>query len=180
MKNSTKLKKEIKKTYNKLPIIIQIIVLLIIVLTIALFPNKDFNNEKLEVDFYACVDGDTAKFITNKGKETVRFIAIDTPETVHPTKKEEPFGKEASDYTCNSLKKAKKIILELDDNSNKYDKYNRLLAWVFIDDTLLQKELIKLGYAKISYLYGDYKYTDYLKIEEKKAKNKKLGIWSEN
>ena len=65
--------------------------------------------EKEEVLFDSCVDGDTAKFIIDCEVQTVRFLAIDTPETVHPTKGKEPYGKEASDFTCNSLKKAKKI-----------------------------------------------------------------------
>ena len=39
-----------------------------------------------KVDFYDCVDGDTAKFLYNDEKITARFLAIDTPETVHPTK----------------------------------------------------------------------------------------------
>ena len=54
------------------------------------------------------------------------------------------------------------------------------LGWIFVDDSLLQKELISLGYAKVAYLYGDYKYTDELKEEESIAKSKKLGIWSLN
>ena len=60
----------------------------------------------------------------------------------------------------------------------KTDKYNRALGWVFIDDTLLQKDLVSLGYAKVAYLYGDYKYTEDLKKEESIAKSKKLGVWS--
>ena len=112
-------------------------------------------------------------------KTTVRFLAIDTPETVHPTKGEEPYGKEASNYTCDKVKNAKKLELEYDEGSTKTDKYSRALAWVFVDDNLLQKDLVSLGYAKVAYLYGDYKYTDELKEIEKTAKSKKLGVWSE-
>ena len=63
-----------------------------------------------EVKLIKCVDGDTAKFVfENKKEYTVRFLAIDTPEVKHPKVKEELFGKEASSFTCNSLKKANKI-----------------------------------------------------------------------
>lgn len=82
------------------------------------------------MSFSACVDGDTARFILKKEEIKVRMLAIDTPETKHPTKGEEPFGQEASDFTCNKLKNAIKIILEFDDNSDKKDKYDRYLAWV--------------------------------------------------
>lgn len=134
--------------------------------------------ERVSVKFEACVDGDTIKVILDDKKTTVRFLAIDTPETVHPTKGEQPFGKEASNYTCDKVKNAKKLEIEYDEGSTKTDKYNRALGWVFIDDTLLQKDLVSLGYAKVAYLYGDYKYTENLKKEESIAKSKKLGVWS--
>lgn len=134
--------------------------------------------ERVSVKFEACVDGDTIKVMLDNKKTTVRFLAIDTPETVHPTKGEQPFGKEASNYTCNKVKNAKKLEIEYDEGSTKTDKYNRALGWVFIDDTLLQKDLVSLGYAKVAYLYGDYKYTEDLKKEESIAKSKKLGVWS--
>lgn len=137
------------------------------------------NAEKVAVKFEGCVDGDTIKVMLDDKKTTVRFLAIDTPETVHPTKGEEPYGKEASNYTCDKVKNAKKLELEYDEGSTKTDKYSRALAWVFVDDNLLQKDLVSLGYAKVAYLYGDYKYTDELKEIEKTAKSKKLGVWSE-
>ena len=136
------------------------------------------NAEKVAVKFEGCVDGDTIKVMLDNKKTTVRFLAIDTPETVHPTKGEEPYGKEASNYTCDKVKNAKKLELEYDEGSTKTDKYSRALAWVFVDDNLLQKDLVSLGYAKVAYLYGDYKYTDELKEIEKTAKSKKLGVWS--
>ena len=137
------------------------------------------NAEKVAVKFEGCVDGDTIKVMLDNKKTTVRFLAIDTPETVHPTKGEETYGKEASNYTCDKVKNAKKLELEYDEGSTKTDKYSRALAWVFVDDNLLQKDLVSLGYAKVAYLYGDYKYTDELKEIEKTAKSKKLGVWSE-
>lgn len=140
--------------------------------------NPVFANEQVEVEFSKCVDGDTAKFILNNKEITARFLAIDTPETVHPTKGEEPFGKDASNYTCNKLKEANKIKLEYDDGSDKTDKYNRHLVWVYYDDNFLQEELLELGYAKIAYLYGNYKYTNELKNIELIAKSNKNGIWS--
>ena len=134
--------------------------------------------ERVLVKFEACVDGDTIKVMLDDKKTTVRFLAVDTPETKHPTKGEQPFGKEASNYTCDKVKNAKKLEIEYDEGSTKTDKYNRTLGWVFVDDTLLQKDLVSLGYAKVAYLYGDYKYTDELKKEESTAKSKKLGVWS--
>lgn len=133
--------------------------------------------EKITVTLDKCVDGDTAKFKMNNKTITARFLAIDTPETKHPKKGEEPFGKEASNFTCSTLKKAKQIEIEYD--GNKLDKYDRHLVWVFTDNQLLQDEIIKKGYAKVAYLYDDYKYTKTLQDHEKIAKKEKLGIWGE-
>lgn len=51
--------------------------------------------------------------------------------------------------------------------------------WVYYDEHFLQKELLEKGYAKIAYLYGNYAYTDELKKVEKKAREEKIGIWSD-
>ena len=130
-----------------------------------------------EVTLDKCVDGDTAYFF--KGKESLkfRFLGIDTPESVHPQKKEEPFGKEASNYTCDALKNAKKILIEYDENSKKTDKYNRELAWIWVDDELLQQKLVREGLAQVAYVYGNYFYIDKLCANQKVAMDKKLNVW---
>lgn len=153
--------------------------LFLLIFIVLVFPIGVNSEEKIEVKFYKCVDGDTARFIMNDKEIKVRFLAIDTPETSHPTKGEEPYGKEAKDFTCNKLKTANKIELEFDKNSDAKDKYDRYLAWVFTDDYLLQSELVKNGLAEVAYLYGDYKYTNILKDNEEVAKVQKIGIYSE-
>lgn len=152
--------------------------LIIMFISIFLFTGV-VEAKKITVKFNSCVDGDTAKFTYKNEIITARFLAIDTPETKHPTKGVEPWGKEASDYTCDKLTNASKISLEYDSNSDETDKYSRHLVWVWVDNQLLQKELIDLGYAKVAYLYGDYKYTSELKEAEKVATKNKVGIWSD-
>lgn len=132
-------------------------------------------NSKKTVTLAKCTDGDTAHFYVDKKDVTVRFLAINAPEY---TKTKEPYGKEASEYVCDILTNAKKITLEFDDGSERYDKYDRMLAWVYADGVLVQKELVKQGLAEVKYLYGDYAYTEELQQLEKIAKNKKLAMWS--
>ena len=132
------------------------------------------------VKFSDCVDGDTIKVLLDNKKYTIRMLAVDTPESVHPTKGIEYYGKEASEYTCNLVKNAKKIEIEYDEASDKKDKYDRLLVWVFVDGKLLQKELISNGYAKVAYLYDDYKYTKDLEDAQELASTKNLGVWNED
>lgn len=133
---------------------------------------------KEQVTFDSCVDGDTFKINLNGEKKSVRMIAVDTPESVHPTKEKEYYGEESSEYTCNKLKNAKKIELEYDKNSDKEDKYGRLIAWVFVDGVLLQQNLIENGYAKVAYLYDDYKYTSILEEKQELASSQNIGIWA--
>lgn len=147
-----------------------IIILLILLLPLSVKANK------VNVEFAKCIDGDTARFVINGKEEKVRFLAIDTPETKHPKKKEQPFGKEASTYTCKKIKNAKKIELELE-GANTKDKYGRYLAFVWVDDSLLQKELVEKGLAKVAYLYEQYTYTPILEKAQNRAKKNKLGIW---
>ncbi len=153
------------------------VILLLFLLNIG---SVSATNNRLPVTLSACVDGDTAKFILDDKVITARFLAIDTPESVSPKVKPEPFGKEASNYTCKALKNANTIEIEYDTNSDKTDKYNRQLVWVFIDNYLLQNQIIKEGLGEVAYLYGDYKYTPTLEDSEAIAKANKVGMWSDD
>ncbi len=130
------------------------------------------------VKYAGCVDGDTIKVYRGNEKITVRLLAIDTPEIAKEDKKADYYGDEASEYTCNRIQNAKKISLEYDKNSDKEDKYGRVLAWVFVDNNLLQDELVEKGYAKVAYLYDEYKYADSLKAKQEIASSKEIGIWN--
>ena len=150
---------------------------ILFILIIFLFPIMV--SAKEIVSFSKCVDGDTIKVKINNEEKTIRLLAVDTPESVSTKVADEYYGKEASDYTCNLITNANTIELEYDPNSDKLDKYNRLLAWVFVDNKLLQELLVRNGYAEVAYLYGDYKYTSILQSEQKIAKSNKIGIWKE-
>ena len=134
--------------------------------------------ERIKVKFNRKIDGDTAEFELNNEIIKVRFLGINTPETVDKNRGEEPYGKEASAYTEEKLKNATKIELEYDSNASEKDKYGRILAWVFVDDSLLQKELVSNGLAETYMLQSNYRYAGVLQLAEEEAKNNKLGIWS--
>ena len=139
-----------------------------------LFTNNVYAKET--VKFSKCVDGDTFRVYLDEKEYYVRMLAIDTPESVKE-KELEYYGKESSTYTCQKLTNAKKIELEYDEHSEKMDKYDRLLAWVFIDGKLLQEELVENGYAKVAYLYDNYKYASILKEKQELASAQNLGVW---
>ena len=153
-----------------------IIIVSAIILSAALPGLKKLQPLEQEgVKLTKCIDGDTAHFMIDGQDTTVRFLAIDTPETKKPNTPVQPYGKEASRYTCDALSRAKEIRLEYE--KEKDDKYGRCLAWVFVDDELLQEKLIRKGYAKVAYLYDEYTYTGRLQKAEKEAKERELGLW---
>ncbi len=127
-------------------------------------------SEKHEAVYQYIHDGDTAVFFLDDGEQVIcRFLAIDTPEIG-----EEGYS-EAKSFTDKALEKAAKIVLELDPNSERYDKYDRLLAWVWVDGDLLQASLVENGLAKVEYIYHDYLYLDHLlEIEKNVTREEKL------
>lgn len=140
------------------------------------------------------VDGDTIKVkrldgekIDGKDKVTLRLIGINTPETVDPRRPVECFGKEASKY-MKTLADGKVAALEFDPSQGIYDKYNRLLAFVFIKESgvypnnvlFLNEKMIKDGYA-FEYTYNiPHKYQMEFKALERDARNYEIGLWAPN
>ena len=145
-----------------------------------MIPLNVFASTKEKVILYKCVDGDTARFLLNKEEIKVRFIGIDTPESVKPNEEVQRFGKSAANYTCKKLKNADKIEIEYEPKAEKNDKYGRTLAYVFVDDKLIEELIVKNGYAKVKYIKEDYKYYDKLINAELKAIKNKKGIYSDS
>ena len=120
-------------------------------------------------------DGDTIGVGRGWRYENVRLIGVDTPETVHPEKPVETFGPEASDFTGRALE-GRKVYLQLEPR-NEYDRYGRLLAYVFlVDGTLFNAELVKQGYARVI-APSPFRYYKEFKRYEQDAKKDGLGIW---
>ena len=107
-------------------------------------------------------------------KEKVRLIGVDTPEKDGPYTKAEPFNREASAFT-KMMVKGNSVRLEYD--WQKRDKYGRLLAYVYLEDsTFLNAELVKQGYATVFRKFR-FKYRDNFIRYEQEAKKNKKGLW---
>lgn len=141
--------------------------------------QKEANGLVREEATYArAVDGDTVRLMYD-GKEAVfRLLLIDTPETKHPTKGVQPYGKEASAYTKDMLENASKIEVEFD-KGGKTDKYGRYLAYVYADGKMVNDALVRQGLAKVAYVYPpSITYLDQLKESQRLAQEEHLNIWS--
>ena len=123
------------------------------------------------------VDGDTI-WVNIDGADTkIRFIGVNTPETVSTSSPVQCYGPESSNYT-KSMLAGKYVALEADNTQGDKDKYGRLLRYVYIDDRNLNLLLIKNGYG-FEYTYSNpYKYQDLFMEAENDAKNNLRGLWS--
>lgn len=124
------------------------------------------------------VDGDTIEL--DDGKK-VRYIGIDTPETKHPTKGVQCFGKEASEMN-KKLVEGKDVYLVRD--VSETDRYKRLLRYVYLPNPhstgealFINKYLVEEGYAYSLTYPPDVKYSSLFTELQKKASEEHKGLW---
>lgn len=153
--------------------------------------NKIDPNEYYQVDTVMGVtDGDTITVGIYGNNYKLRFIGVDTPETKHPSKGVEFFGKEASDFTTNKLNNAK-VWLERD--VSETDKYDRLLRYVWLElpedpgnptyeevrDKTINGILCRDGYAQANTYPPDVKYSDWFAKMAAEARDEGVGLWND-
>lgn len=117
------------------------------------------------------VDGDTIKLTDGR---TLRYIGMDTPETVHPAKSLECYGKEAKEENIR-LVEGKTVRLEKD--VSDVDHYGRLLRYVYIGDDMINEMLVQGGFAHAATFPPDVKYAELFVAAEQGARNAGKGLW---
>ena len=140
------------------------------------YPAENFSGERA-YSVLKVVDGDTIK-IDYKGKaESVRLIGVDTPETVHPNKPVEFFGKEASTFTKNLLR-GESVYLRF--GNEERGKYGRMLAYVFRapDGLFVNLEIVRQGYGN-AYTKFPFSHMDLFRHYESRASEIGKELWSE-
>lgn len=120
------------------------------------------------------VDGDTAEMLIEGGEVDVRFIGIDTPETVAPGQPVECYGQEASAYTESRLE-GRTVRLEYD--VERTDRYGRTLAYVWIGDELFNERLVAEGYALVTTYPPNVAYVDRFVAAQRAAREAGRGLW---
>ncbi|WP_419880607.1 thermonuclease family protein [Peribacillus sp. B-H-3] len=133
---------------------------------------------RLPAAIVRAIDGDTVKIKLNGRVETVRMLCVDTPETHHPRLGVQPFGLEAAQFTKKILYSGRKIEIEPGINMGR-DKYGRLLGYIYTDGKMFNETLLEKGLARVAYIYPpNTKYTGQFYAIQKKAQQKRAGIWS--
>lgn len=118
------------------------------------------------------VDGDTIQIDTG---QKVRYIGMNTPETVDPRRPVQCFGKEASVYNKNLvLNKKVKLVKDISEK----DKYGRLLRYVYLaDGTFVNLKLVRDGYAYADTFPPDVAHAADFVTAQQQAREGGLGLW---
>lgn len=125
------------------------------------------------------VDGDTIEVVDGNNIFKVRYIGIDTPETVKPNAPVDCFGKEASNYNKQLVEK-KNVYLEPDVQSK--DSFGRELRYVYVKNAqnefdMVNKILVAEGYAFVATYPPNVKYQSEFMSLESEARNAQRGLW---
>ena len=120
------------------------------------------------------IDGDTILVRIGDRVETVRYIGVDTPETVHPTRGIEPYGLAASAFN-RILVEGRQVRIELD--MEPRDRYGRLLAYIYTDSLFVNAELIRQGYAQVMTVPPNVRHVEEFVLLQRKARAAEAGLW---
>ncbi len=106
----------------------------------------------------------------------MRYIGVNTPEVHHPTKGEQPGGREATEVN-RSLVQGQTVRLELD--VQERDRYGRLLTYVYVRDMMVNTELARRGYAQVMTVPPNIRYQERFLALQREAREQKRGLWAE-
>ena len=120
------------------------------------------------------VDGDTIHVRLADRVEKIRYIGVNTPEIHHPTRGEEPGGREAAEVN-RRIVAGRRVRLELDVRTR--DRYGRLLAYVWVGDLMVNAELVRLGYAQVMTVPPNVKHQERFVKLQREAREAGRGLW---
>lgn len=129
------------------------------------------------------VDGDTIDVLIDGDEHRVRYIGIDTPETVAPGRPVECFGREASERNRELVEGA---TVGLEKDVSETDRFGRLLRYVWADLTersenavMVNAVLVAEGYAQVSTYPPDVKYAEVFLALQTAAREAERGLWGD-
>ena len=122
------------------------------------------------------VDGDTIKVRLGDRTETVRYLGVDTPETVKPNTPVQCYGKQASEYNRRQVE-GRQVRLRY--SVERRDRYGRLLAYVYVDGSKrsINADLVARGYGEELVIPPNVEHAERYRRLEQEARNRRLGLW---
>ena len=155
--------------------------------------DKHLTLDPRQIIIERIIDGDTIEVQLSTGlKETVRLIGVDTPETSKSNSSDEyegvtdvacldTWGTKATEFTKTYLLGGKQhdqsVVLESDSLTDERGYYDRLLAYVIVDNVDFNSVLVKNGYARV-YIEKPFSRVGEYLLLQKSARDNNLGLWS--
>jgi micrococcal nuclease len=130
--------------------------------------------ERARAEVVGVVDGDTIDVSLDGEVERVRYIGVDTPESVAPGQPVECYGRRASSFNAR-LVEGERVELAFDRELR--DDYGRLLAYVYVEGVLVNAELVERGFARTLEIPPNTSKADLLGRLEVKAGSAGRGLW---
>jgi micrococcal nuclease len=119
-------------------------------------------------------DGDTIDVLIDGRVERVRYIGIDAPEVSHHGAGGTPGG-EAAAQLNRVMVGGRRVRLELD--VEQRDRFGRLLAYVWLGDSMINLEMIRRGYARALTIPPNLRYERWFVGAEAEARAAGRGLW---
>jgi micrococcal nuclease len=122
------------------------------------------------------VDGDTIHVDLGGTDETVRYIGIDTPESVKPDTPVQCYGEQAAEANAR-LVRGQDVRLRFD--AERRDRFGRLLAYVYLadDGTFVNEQLVRDGAARPLRIPPNTRYAARFATLAAQAKAADRGLW---
>jgi len=124
------------------------------------------------------VDGDTIIIDRGRGNERLRYIGMDTPESVKPDTPVQFMAKEAA-AANGALVEGREVVLERD--VSETDRYDRLLRYVWLRDgdawRFVNLELVRQGFAQVATYPPDVRWTNTFLAAQREARDAGRGLW---
>jgi micrococcal nuclease len=120
------------------------------------------------------VDGDTIEVRLGGGLEDVRYIGVDTPETVKPDTPVQCFGPQASEFDHHLVERRRvRLVFGVE----RRDIYGRLLAYVYLGHRFVNAELVRRGLARTLTIPPNDRFAGLFARLETRAARAGRGLW---
>jgi micrococcal nuclease len=120
------------------------------------------------------IDGDTIEVRIDGRSEDVRYIGVDTPETVKPGTPVQCFGPQSSRFN-HALLERRRVRLVFD--AERRDVYGRLLAYVHLDGRFVNADLVRRGLARTLTIPPNDRFAPLFARLQRQAARAGRGLW---
>ena len=140
-----------------------------------IWPEPEPSQDVAAFEVIRAIDGDTLLISLYGTETTVRMIGIDAPESVHPDEEKNTAEGEQASLWLKQYIAGKRVKLEYDQEGT--DRYGRTLAYVYVDNMMLEDVLLTMGMARTLTMEPNIRYQHHFEMIEKEARESGSGFW---